>query len=138
MAEVAVCFLAMKVGPWRVRVDQRHGKDSHHKRHVHISRNGLKGEYSWNEDGTRHDKHRFPATEQQISRAKEIAAEALKVPQNTLQLITAIGGGTRVSVSSLTTGARARSVLSIYVRTSQHLVLLGSRDGLVIVVSAAA
>lgn len=124
----------MKVGPWRIRIDKRHGSEAHHQEHVHISRNGLKGEYSWNKDGTRHDKHRFPASEQQINRAKELAAGTLNIPQSTLQFITAIDGGTRVSVSAVTGSARARSVLSVYVRLNQRLVFLGSPEGLAIVV----
>jgi hypothetical protein len=135
VTDVAICLLTTKVGPWRVRIDKRHGQEAHHQEHVHISRTGLKGEYSWNKDGTRHDKHRFPASEQQIGRAKELAAAALKIPSSTLQFITAIDGGTRVSVSSVPVGARARSLLSIYVRLGQHLVLLGSPDGLVVFVS---
>lgn len=134
MTDVAIFFLAMKVGPWRIRIDRRHGPEAHHQEHVHISRNGLKGEYSWNRDGTRHDKHRFPASEQQIGRAKELAASALNIPKSTLQFITAIDGGTRVSVSALPSSARARSALSVYVRLEQHLVFLGSPKGLVIVV----
>lgn len=124
----------MKVGPWRIRIDKRHGPEAHHQEHVHISRNGLKGEYSWNKDGTRHDKHRFPASEQQINRAKELAASTLNIPQSTLQFVTAIDGGTRVSVSAVPGSARARSVLSVYVRLNQRLVFLGSPEGLAIVV----
>lgn len=124
----------MKAGPWRIRIDKRHGPEAHHQEHVHISRNGLKGEYSWNKDGTRHDKHRFPTSEQQINRAKELAASALNIPQSTLQFITAINGGARVSVSAVPDSARARSVLSVYIRLDQRLVFLGSPEGLVTVV----
>ena len=132
MAELIVCYLTTKVGSWNVRVDKRHGQEVHHQEHVHISRSGLKGEYSWNKDGTRHDKHRFPASEQQIGRARRIAADALGVPHNTLQFITSINGGSHVSMSEVRSEGRPHGLLSMYVRVSEHLVLLGSQSGLLL------
>ncbi|MBE3874492.1 hypothetical protein HJ162_15240 [Vibrio parahaemolyticus] len=54
---------------------------------------GIKGEYSWNDDGTRHDKHKFPNNDKGIGKARELASDALSVPVSSLEFITAISGG---------------------------------------------
>lgn len=132
MNDMETLCLTTRIGPWRVRVDKPRGQG---QEHVHVSRNGLNGEYSWNKDGTRHDKGRFPASEKMIGRAKEIAASTLNVPEGSLQLITAIPGTARIHLSSFAGLARARSLLTCYVRAGQSLVLLGSPKGLVAVVA---
>jgi hypothetical protein len=73
-------------GLWEVRVDRPHLAVG--KRHVHLRRRRKRnGEYSWNVDGTRHDKHRFPYSEDMLASAKEIAASHLGIPASSLELI---------------------------------------------------
>jgi hypothetical protein len=83
-------------GKWEIRVDHQHLPDG--KRHVHIRKRGRKGEYSWNEDGSRHDKHRFPVSESMIGKAKKIAADRLSVPIDSLKFLTGIPKGGHVVV----------------------------------------
>lgn len=64
-------------GPWEIRIDARHTR--HGMRHIHLRRKGLRGEYSWNVDGTRHDVHRFPTMESALAAAKKCAAKHLHV-----------------------------------------------------------
>ena len=85
-------FLALWIqakGGWEYRIDN----PKHHsgQKHIHIRRKrGLKGEYSWNIDGSRHDEHKYPSNEKMIKRAKEIASEKLNIPVDVLQLITSL------------------------------------------------
>jgi hypothetical protein len=73
-------------GEWEVRVDSPHSPSG--LQHVHIRRRRKRrGEYSWNVDGTRHDNHKFPASEKDINRAKAIAAECLRVDPAILRFI---------------------------------------------------
>lgn len=74
-------------GEWEIRLDGPHQPSG--ERHIHIRRKrGSKGEYSWNADGSRHDKHRFPISEGMIGKAKEIAAEKLRVQVDSLAFLT--------------------------------------------------
>ena len=86
--QLFIAFWINAGGGWVYRIDKR----THHTlKHIHIKRKkDLKGEYSWNIDGSRHDKHKFPANEKMIKRAKEIAAEKLRVPIHTLRFITTL------------------------------------------------
>jgi hypothetical protein len=60
MTPLAVLYvLRIRKGEWTIDVHPRHGPTG--LRHVHLTWNGR--EYSWNEDGTRHDAHRFPTDE---------------------------------------------------------------------------
>ena len=127
-----------KDGSWTIRVDAPHGNQPYHRRHVHICKKGLKGAYPWNEDGTRHDKHRFPPSEQSIVAAKRYAAEALGVDADSLSLITSISGGVRVSVlASDTPTERRRSIFSSYLRIKETLVIFGTERGLVLTITEA-
>ncbi len=91
--------LWIKEGMWKVRVDR--AQPPWGKLHVHIRRGrGAKGEYSWNEDGSRHDKHKFPVSEDMIGKAKEIAAERLKVPKECLKFLIGVPRGTHFRISS--------------------------------------
>lgn len=85
MTQELLFALKLKDGPWRVRIDGPHLRGG--ERHVHMSRSGIPGEYSWNVSGSRHDEHRFPASEKHIQAAKRIAAKHLGVPQRVLQLL---------------------------------------------------
>jgi len=76
---------------WEYRVDGPHLNPPLGERHLHVRRKSKrKGEYSWNDGGSRHDKGRFPANESGIKKARAIAAERLKVDANSLQLIISI------------------------------------------------
>lgn len=114
---------------WTVSVHARHGCAEHAKKHVHVTRRGLSGSYSWNVDGTRHDAHAFPATEQSINRAKELAADALKIPQSSLQFLVQVEGGSTVSIAG--SGDSYGPKIRGYVRKKDHLLLLGCDLGLV-------
>ncbi|WP_319557686.1 DUF6367 family protein [Thiomicrorhabdus sp.] len=123
-------FLACWVaeGEWEVRVDGPHQANG--QRHVHIRRKrGRKGEYSWNADGSRHDKHRFPVNEGMITRAKVIAAGKLRVPVDSLQMLTNLPTGGRVRVMH-----EGYPFLSeTYIFADRDLVILVSEEWLVIV-----
>lgn len=85
-------FLAFWIsqGGWDIRIDNPHTESG--SRHIHIRRKRKrKGEYSWNRDGSRHDRQRFPVNEADINRTKEIAAQRLKIESSTLQFITDLG-----------------------------------------------
>ena len=128
-----------KDGPWTIRVDRPHGDQPYHRRHVHISRKGLKGAYSWNEDGSRHDKHRFPPTAQSIVAAKRYAAEALGIDSGSLSFITSISGGVRISIlASDPYSKRSRSMLNSYLRVKEILVVFGTERGLVVTITETA
>ena len=137
MPSQVLCYsTTTKVGPWRVRVDKAHGREGHHQEHVHISRIGIKGEYSWNSDGSRHDKHKFPNSQRGIAKAKRIAAEALNVPHTSLQFVTSLTGGCRATLSETGKGSRPRSIVTMHVRASEILVILGTSESLVLVASS--
>ena len=128
-----ICYsTTLQKGPWRITIHHPHGNESHHRKHVHIRRDGLNGEYSWNIDGTRHDKYRFPPTEQQINAAKQLAADALGIPKHSLQLITSIGDRSRVAVSTIVHSGRAQSIFAIYVRVNDFMIVIGSTNGLIV------
>jgi len=97
MAQTIVAYAGSN--GWTVRLDAPHGNAPNAQRHVHITRRKLGGEYSWNIDGSRHDRHRFPLNEKCIKRAKEIAASRLRIPITALQLATAFEGGARITVA---------------------------------------
>lgn len=135
-SQVFLCCLINKVGDWTIRIDQAHGNAKHHRRHVHIQKRGLRGEYSWNSDGTRHDEHRFPSSEKCITAAKRHAASALDISVSSLSFITGILGGTRISVrTNLSDSARHFSALNTYIRRNRSIVVLGSNLGLVLVLA---
>lgn len=130
MNAVVVYHFTKKEGQWIVRIDKAHGSKEYHQRHVHIYRKGLKGEYSWNVDGTRHDQRRFPVNEKQINRARELAATALGVRKESLQFLTSISGGWRVTISFTGADEQTRTIASFYVRVREDLFLFGANSGL--------
>ena len=134
MSNQILCYsTTTQVGPWRVRLDKPHGRDEYHQEHVHISRRGVKGDYSWNKDGSRHDKHKFPNSQKGMDKAKRIAAKTLNVPETSLQFVTSLAGGCRATLSEVESGLRPRSIFTVHVRTTETLVILGTTESLVLV-----
>ena len=123
-------YMIVHDGQWNIRVDQQLGDGRHHQRHVHVTRKGLKGEYSWNVDGTRHDKSHFPASEEQIGKARELASKALNVPMAKLQFITMENGGNFVSIESV---GRERRVFSMYIRVKEQIIIFGTSEGGIVI-----
>lgn len=122
-----------KVGKWIVRVDKPRTSNKYDQLHVHVTRSKLKGEYSWNLDGSRHDKHRFPTNEHGIVKAKELAAEALNAPVHTLQLLTVLPDRFRLSIHSIDDCGKDRNLFTTYVRSDETAVLFGTQSGLVMI-----
>lgn len=136
MAQVILCCHSKRIGDWTIRIDSPHGSPPHYQRHVHVSKKGLSGKYSWNIDGSPHDKHKFPTNERCIKAAKEHAASALGVPMFTLKLLDVILGGARISVrSNGTSKSESLPVFNDYVRVRLSLVAFGSPSGLVLVLA---
>jgi len=81
--------LTLREGVWSIRVDP---PTNHGKLHVHIWRKKGRGTYSWNDDGSRHDKCRFPNSENDIKAAKRLAAKHLGIPESHLSFITMLSG----------------------------------------------
>lgn len=134
MEQVILCCLISKVGDWTIRVDSPHGSAAHSKKHVHIKKKKLNGEYSWNIDGTRHDEHRFPTTEKCIGKAKEHAAAALGIPISSLSFIVAEPGGARMSLrSNANTAYRELPIFNAYVPVRLSLVVFAGPNGLILV-----
>jgi hypothetical protein len=123
-------------GGWVVRRDAAHGNVPNAQRHVHITRRGLGGEYSWNVNGTRHDEHKFPSSEKCIKRAKEIAAKHLGVPEHTLQLILALEGGARVVVEEIGRERGEPFTYRSHVGPAYYVAVFGHEDELVIVTNS--
>jgi Family of unknown function (DUF6367) len=137
MAHVVLSCNRYQIGDWKIRIDKPHGNQPYHRRHVHIKKKGLDGQYSWNQDGSRHDKRKFPRSEQCIAAAKRHAAEALGVNVGDLSFISSVGGGVRVSVyDTLALDDRSQEVFSSYIRRDRAVVFFGSEGGLVIVVES--
>jgi len=135
-AQVLLFCLISKVGDWTIRIDSPHGNASHHRKHVHIHKRGLQGEYSWNSDGTRHDEHKFPTSEKCIVAARRHAASALGISALSLNFIEGISGGVRIAVrTNLSGSSKYFRVFSTYVRRNHSLVVFGSELGLVLVLS---
>jgi hypothetical protein len=126
---IACFFLTTRVGDWTIRIDGAHGTDPSARRHVHIIKRRKKGEWSWNEDGTRHDKRRFPVSSDCIAAAKRHASEVLNVPIDSLQFICAESGGVRVSLMATRKG-KTIVLLQTYVRVDQALVVFESAKGI--------
>lgn len=135
-AQVLLCCLISKIGDWTIRIDSPHGNASHHRKHIHIQKRGLQGEYSWNIDGTRHDEHRFPVSGQCIRAAKKHAATGLNVPASSLSLIVGIPGGARITVRASSSGSsKYFPIFNSYVRKSYSFVVFESEIGLVLVLN---
>ncbi len=129
MEQHFLCYLTQD-GPWMIRVDKQLGDGRHHQRHVHVTHKRLKGEYSWNADGTRHDKGRFPESEKHIMKARELASEKLGIPETSLQFLIQEEGGNTINVLSLSDSSnRSRRVISTYVRVNEQAIAFGSTKG---------
>lgn len=136
MTQVVLCFLTFREGPWIIRVDSKHGNEPHHQRHIHITRKRLGGEYSWNEDGTRHDKHKFPTSENSIQAAKEIAAKRLGINPAMLQFMTPISGASEISVLGLLPHYKDEVLMAILaIDGNDEMLVFTYSDGVVFVSS---
>jgi hypothetical protein len=80
-------FLTFREGPWTIQIHTAHTTKG--QQHIHLSRKKLRGEYAWNIDGTRHDKHKFPNLEQAINAAKKIGAKRLGIDLSILRFVVA-------------------------------------------------
>jgi hypothetical protein len=134
MSLVLLQILTKHDGDWTISVHPRHGSKGHDQKHVHIKKRGLKGEYSWNMDGSRHDKHKFPVSEQCISRARDLAANSLKIPVSTLQFITKVEGGVFISIQENNDVIASRKIFNSYVHKDRFVVVFGGGDGLIIAI----
>ncbi len=120
------CWIS--TGLWEVRLDGPHQLNGKH--HVHVRRKrGRKGEYSWNEDGSRHDKHKFPVNEGMIGQAKQIAASKLGISVASLQFLTGLPRGGRIVI--LHDGLPW--VSETYIFGESELIVLVSEDWLILV-----
>lgn len=123
-------YLEAPRGLWRIRVDKPQGDGLHHQRHVHIWRKDHDGVYSWNEDGTRHDKAKFPNSERYLLKAKSIAAEHLKVGPESLQFVLQVSGRSLVTgYTDAPEGERPRKIYGGYIRVNEHLIILETEQG---------
>lgn len=125
----------MTRGQWEIRVDSRHQDRGH--THIHIRRRrNAKGEFSWNADGTRHDKHRFPVSEAMIGKAKEIAANELKIPITSLEFLTGLPKETHSRIAhdySLTDSDAVHLDSRVYIESTVESVVLVSENWLIII-----
>ncbi len=96
--------LTLKEGPWCIRIDGPHSAEG--QRHIHLTRSRLRGEYSWNVDGSRHDEHRFPESGKALKAAKRVAAAHLNVPESRLALLSAerLIAPSAITITALTDG----------------------------------
>lgn len=136
MPYMGMCLICKAIGPWQIQIHSRHGPKDHDQKHVHITRPGLGGDYSWNKDGSRHDDHRFPNSEPMIKKAKSIAAKELGIPIGSLQLVTDVPGGFFVNIAHIESETgRARTILDLYVRVRETCHILENEQGLIVVIS---
>lgn len=134
MSCVIIKLLTIQDGDWTIIIHPRHGSKDYDKKHVHISKRLMKGEYSWNIDGTRHDRHKFPKSEQCINRAKALAANALKISPKNLQYLSNFDGGVFVHIQDNLNTVHRQRIFSSYVHKEKYIVILGSNNGLVVVI----
>ena len=114
---------------WNIRIDSPHGPNKFNKQHIHLTKKGFKGEYSWNIDGTRHDKNNFPTNEKFIESAKQIASERLGINKNRLQFITYIN-----SKEKCTLKENDKTILSrYYVKKDFIVCFFGTDEGIIII-----
>ena len=126
-----VSIVTRIAGPWRITIHPQHGNAAHARRHVHIARKGIKGEYSWNIDGTPHDRHGFPDDLAQVEAAKEHAATALKIDKGDLTYLFRVEPKNRVSIRTACEEVGPTGPLfSIYVRRTGVLHILSDGEAL--------
>lgn len=72
-----------EVNGWSYRIDPERPQ-MRQQRHVHVAKtkniNAKTNQFSWNKDGSRHDKLTFSKSEKGIETAKQIAGIALGIP----------------------------------------------------------
>ena len=124
-------------GPWIIHIHGPHLAEGY--RHVHITRNRLGGTYSWNLDGSRHDKNDFPANEKFIKKAKRIAERHLGVAKGTLSFIAMVPAAQTIDIhldSDRVSRGWKRSVVFVVLRPDAltQVVVLGGRAGRIYVV----
>ena len=134
MEQVLFYSLTNKIGDWIIRIDSRHGNQPKGQRHVHISKRGLSGEYSWNFDGSRHDEHRFPVSEKCINAAKKHAAEALGISMESLSFMVGIPGGSSISLRrKYHQGFSNMHLFNSYISVRLSVIFFGASTGLALV-----
>ena len=139
MEQVFLYCLSKQVGDWKIRIDSPHGNTPDSQKHVHISKTRLHGEYSWNVDGSRHDAHKFPMSEQCIKAAMRHAATALDIPSSSLSFIVGVRGGSRISLRCNEYAKhRNMPIFNSYVSKRLSLLFFGSPTGLVLVLCESA
>ena len=123
--------LTFREGNWYIRIDPPHVSGG--QRHVHITAGRVRGEYSWNVDGTRHDKHKFPANEKAIHAAKRLAAKHLGVSAAQLSFLTMLPAFGQVEISpeqSVTDKPRGGAVaVVLFSRVKAQIMFLRGRAG---------
>jgi hypothetical protein len=85
LCRVLAC-LVVQHGRWTIRIDPPRCTGG--QKHGHAREKGLKGEWSWNLDGSRHDASKFPADGSPgSSKAREFVAKHLGVDKRRLRLV---------------------------------------------------
>jgi hypothetical protein len=92
-----VLALTVREGRWTIHIHRAHPPEI--KPHVHVSARRRGGKYSWNINGSRHDEHKFPTSEEANKAAKRIAAKYLGVPEMRLSFLTRLAGVHQITVS---------------------------------------
>jgi len=134
---VRVLFaLTLREGAWIIQIHGPHVAQG--KRHVHITTKKLRGKYSWNVDGSRHDKHRFPDSENAIKAAKRLAAKHLGIPEQQLSMLSMLPSATVIEIhidSDQPIDREADVVLvALHPEVVAQVAILGGRGGRVYVV----
>jgi hypothetical protein len=132
MADVILFCQDASYCNWTVKLHKPHGNVPNAQRHVHITRKNLCGVYSWNIDGTRHDKHKFPTNEKWIKKARKIASEQLRVPESALQFLIGITGPEKISLTFSAEIMQQRTIFNRYVRSSESIFVFANELGLVL------
>lgn len=130
------CCLTTTEGDWTISVHSPHGSKPYNRKHVRITKkHGLKGEYLWNVDGTRHDAHKFPKNEKYIKRAKDLAASALNIPVGSLQLLTKFEGGIKMLIhNNEEITYNRKPIFNAYIHTGRIVTILGYERGMVMII----
>ncbi len=133
--------LTVREGRWTIHIHGPHVPGG--KQHAHVRARKLRGTYSWNIDGSRHDEHNFPANEMAIETAKRKAATHLGVPEASLSFLTRLAAVRQITVSIeghvpnrgagiVLTIVQPDCPVEVILLTGQagriHLVVLGSED----------
>jgi len=132
MSQIIIHKLIKNTGSWTIRIDSPHGNEDYHQRHVHITKKKLSGEYSWNEDGSRHDKHKFPTFERYIKKAISLAENELNISKGTLKFITINSGKVFYSVESIHNDSK--DLFRTYIHKHKLLIILMSENSLISVI----